>query len=136
MKQTLISNVIQEMLNILDNEQLKTLEMVLSQSLEEFDLKKSGKKVNPTIENKYVIDKFIEAKGIEGCSKKTISYYQSTVTKALAEMGINFSRITTDDLTLDLSKSRTTAADPDSIPVDKAYSTHFFRQNYNKCSST
>ena len=40
------------------------------------------------------------------------------------------------NLTLDLSKSRTTAAVPDSLPVDKAYSTHFFGQNYNKCSST
>ena len=48
--------------------------------------------------NEEYVQKFIAAKKIEGCSKRTISYYLSTIKNALNHVKKSVKHITTDDL--------------------------------------
>jgi len=48
--------------------------------------------------NYQVIQKFIASKRVEGCSEKTLSYYSSTISKALVSIGKSAVDICTDDL--------------------------------------
>ena len=45
-----------------------------------------------------LLDRFIAAKRIEGCSKKTLDYYQSTIKAMLSTLDKHTCRITTEDL--------------------------------------
>ena len=46
----------------------------------------------------YVVDKFIAAKEIEGCSERTIKYYKVTVEHMLNRIPTEVRKITTDDI--------------------------------------
>ena len=43
---------------------------------------------------------YIAAKRVEGCSEKTLHYYEASITNALASIGKPVKQITTDDLRL------------------------------------
>ena len=45
-----------------------------------------------------LIDNFLSAKRVEGCSDKSIHYYRSTLNNAIRKIGKNVRHITTDDL--------------------------------------
>ena len=45
-----------------------------------------------------LLESFLEAKKVEGCSRKTIAYYESTLTKMIDEIALPPTAITTDDL--------------------------------------
>ncbi len=81
----LINEIEQAMLNVLDNEQLSQLRKVLDYTHTESN-------------NQTLIDNFIAAKKVEGCSDKSISYYKSTIINALVKIEKEVVHITTDDL--------------------------------------
>lgn len=94
MKKTIMNEVLQRMLAYLDNAQLDqlktTLDSVLSkyEVAEELDLKSNAE----------LMGKFVEAKRIEGCSEKTLNYYQKTITDMVSAIGREVMHITTEDL--------------------------------------
>jgi site-specific recombinase XerD len=45
-----------------------------------------------------IVEKFLAAKRVEGCSDKSMHYYQSTLNNALRKVGKDVKHITTDDL--------------------------------------
>lgn len=98
MKQQFILDVTQSLLPILDNFQLKQLEKVLERALQKYTLSEEKEVEMEEIENEVILEKFVDAKRVEGCSEKTIKYYHSTLLKALNTINLNYSRITTDDL--------------------------------------
>lgn len=67
------------MLPHLNAAQNRQLEMVLSHCL--FD--ESALARNPVEQNDSYLDRFLSAKRLEGCSERTISYYESTIRKLL-----------------------------------------------------
>lgn len=48
--------------------------------------------------NETLVDAFISAKSIEGCSEKTLRYYRSTINKLLIDVGKAIATITTNDI--------------------------------------
>lgn len=96
MKDQLILEVQRRMLSHLNNEQLQKLQIVLRQCLQEVEITAAeqdspAEEVNPT-------DAFISAKRIEGCSEKTLAYYQKTIEAMVTGIGKIPQQITTDDL--------------------------------------
>ena len=85
----LIENIIQRMLPVLDNAQLKHLQIVLNEELE---------KQNPKLEKTDLLEVFLAAKRIEGCSEKTINYYRKTIIKMQNAVKKPILNITTEDL--------------------------------------
>ena len=97
MKQKLISEVMQQMLPYLDNAQLSRLKQVMEQTLFYFDVVDSAEKPEANNSNK-LIAMFIAAKRIEGCSEKTLSYYQTTINTMVITLGKSVQHILTEDL--------------------------------------
>ena len=97
MKNELITEVIQLMLPVLNNAQLKQLKQVMEQTL--FHYVVSGVETKPEEnDSNELIAKFIAAKRIEGCSEKTLKYYQTTIDAMAASLNKNVRHILTEDL--------------------------------------
>ena len=97
MKQQIISEVMQQMLPHLDNAQMRQLQKVLEKALFGCEIiAQIGKK--DTDDNPKLIDAFVSAKRIEGCSKKTLKYYRTTIEMMVASTDKGIRHIQTEDL--------------------------------------
>ena len=96
----MIDNLINEielaMLNVLDNEQLSQLRKVLNYTFRNVSV--TEKTTQHESSNEVLIESFIAAKKVEGCSSKSLSYYKSTIINALVKIQKEVIHITTDDL--------------------------------------
>lgn len=93
------------MLLSLDNSQLEHLQLVLEEKLADVEITTTDKSSVKIIENENETLKasFISAKRIEGCSEKTLAYYESTISVTLSQINKNIKQLTTDDLRLYLT---------------------------------
>lgn len=98
MKEKLITDIEQGMLRFLDNGQMEELHKLLIHCFNNFDVKELSEKPDNIQENKGLMNAFFAAKRIEGCSEKTILYYQNTIEAALSAISKAIKHITTDDL--------------------------------------
>ena len=100
MKSKLIKLIKTKMKPILDENQTVELENILISVLNNYNI--SEKVLNPSKlesnENQVLLDNFLSAKRVEGCSERTITYYRTTIFKMLDEVGLKIEDITTDDL--------------------------------------
>ena len=97
MKQQIVIDVMQQMLPYLDNEQMKQLQKVLEYTLFNCEITKT-KKEESTNDNLKLMDAFVSAKRIEGCSEKTLKYYHTTIKAMVDSIDKNVRRIQTEDL--------------------------------------
>jgi site-specific recombinase XerD len=100
MKEELMNKIIQGMLLFLDNAQMGHLLEVLNYALFGYEVKKSDGIEHEDIEqeNIKILDAFISAKNIEGCSEKSLKYYRTTIEAMLATIGKGVLHVTTEDL--------------------------------------
>lgn len=100
MKNELIKEVEQSMLRYLDNAQMELLHQVLVRCTDKVVISKGDGTNDYFFEfsNNELVEKFIAAKKIEGCSDKTIRYYQTTINKMFETITIHTTQLTTDDL--------------------------------------
>lgn len=99
MKDKLITQIQANMASMLNSAQLEELRRVLTNELHRVEITK--KKVTEPLEaeeNGGLLDVFIAAKRIEGCSEKSLKYYDSTVRQMLDGVGKFVREICTDDL--------------------------------------
>ena len=96
MKENLIKDVIQGMLPYLNNAQAEKLQAVLQHSLYGYEV--TLKENIDNIEKIDLVAMFLSAKRIEGCSEKSLTYYQSTIEEMLKELQKGIKCITTDDI--------------------------------------
>lgn len=106
MNETLMRDVVQGMLPFLDNAQLEELQYVLRQALQGKTVVENDPMDDEQrgMENKRLIDLFIAAKRVEGCSEKSLKYYSVTISTMLQEVGKEIRHILTDDLRLYLTE--------------------------------
>lgn len=97
MKSQIKTEIIQSMLKILDNAQIKQLKNVLDTVLGKVNISEAKCITDESDNDKYIMD-FLAAKRIEGCSEKTISYYSKTINTVLDRLHKNIKHITTEDL--------------------------------------
>ena len=97
MKQKLTTEIMQQMLLYLDNAQLKQLRQVLEQTLYYYEVTDMEVKLEEDDSND-LITMFVAAKRIEGCSEKTLKYYQTTIDALVVSLGKNVRHILTEDL--------------------------------------
>lgn len=96
MKEQLITEIQRRMLPYLNNEQLLHLKNILTNTMQEVAVTYEAS--TPTANGKDALGSFLTAKRIEGCSEKTLSYYQKTIEAMLSNIGKTAQQITTDDL--------------------------------------
>ena len=97
MKTTLITTIEQAMLKKLDNAQLQALHEVLVQAFKGVSVTAVAN-ADKAPDNTEILEEFLSAKRIEGCSEKSLNYYRKTITAALDSIGKGIKHITTDDL--------------------------------------
>lgn len=85
-------NIINEMAEYLNIAQIKKLQEVLLRHLINSEVEKSN------VSNLEYLQMFIDAKRIEGCSDRTLGYYQVTVEHLLKTVDVEVRKMTTDDL--------------------------------------
>lgn len=98
MKEQFINTVMLQMLKLLDNQQLKALKEVMEVALASCDIVENSLSTEKLSDNEQWISAFIAAKKVEGCSLKTLVYYESTIVKMLNGIKKSVGNITTDDL--------------------------------------
>lgn len=91
MDQEVINEVLCQMMPHLSNDQVVLLKNVL-----EGAMLKSGAVSEQTDE--MLVESFIAAKRLEGCSERTLIFYKNTIEKMLSAIEKNIKAITTDDL--------------------------------------
>ena len=96
MKQNLINDVIQEMIPFLNNAQAEKLQTVLQHILFNYEIVESENKDNDSEQN--LVELFLSAKRIEGCSEKSLKYYNATIRALLDGVGKPIKHIQTDDI--------------------------------------
>lgn len=97
MKDSIANSIIQQMLPVLDNAQLKQLKKAIENTLSAYDVVKNEEK-QPFAKDEHIVEKFISAKRVEGCSEKSLQYYKSTIIIMLNGVKKPIIHITTDDL--------------------------------------
>ena len=95
MKEELINQIQIQMLPFLNNAQLKMLQSVLEHAFYGISVTNEGS--TATISENSVAA-FVAAKRIEGCSEKTLAYYQNTIQAMISGIGKAAQQITTEDL--------------------------------------
>lgn len=96
MKQKLITAVVQDMLPYLNNAQTEKLQEVLLHTLWDYDISLSDGKAEEREQDLLAL--FIAAKRIEGCSEKSLKYYQATIQAVLDGIGKPIKEIVTEDI--------------------------------------
>ncbi len=96
MKQNLMNEVIQGMLPFLNNGQMERLQEVLQHTL--FNYKVVECDNNKELAEQNLVELFLAAKRIEGCSEKSLKYYESTILALLDDLGKDVKHIVTDDI--------------------------------------
>ena len=96
MKDNLIKDVIQEMLPYLNNAQNKKLQEMLQYVLVKYKVTKTQDKIKETEQD--FIKLFLSAKRIEGCSEKSLKYYQATIETMVNDLQKEVKHIVTDDI--------------------------------------
>lgn len=97
MKEELMAEIMQKMLPYLDNAQLKQLRQIMEHTLFHYDVSSNTTKTEENDDGS-LIATFIAAKRIEGCSEKTLKYYQTTIEAMVSSIGKNICHIFTEDL--------------------------------------
>lgn len=100
MKTRVISYILKKMKPFLNSNQSDFLKDVLDDSLASFDLieRKISSDTDFREYNFNLLNLFLSAKEVEGCSNKTIVYYRSTIERMLKSIDKNIVTILTDDL--------------------------------------
>lgn len=96
MKQKLIQTVVTDMLSYLNNAQTEKLQEVLLHALWDYDISLSDGKTKEQEQDLLAL--FLAAKRIEGCSEKSLKYYQATTQAMLDGIGKPIKEIVTEDI--------------------------------------
>lgn len=100
MKNEIISEISRKMLPYLDNAQMERLQDVLVHCLWGVQIQASEENIEPqpAETNEDLLNMFISAKRVEGCSNKTLRYYETSLLRLFKEINIHVTHIRTDDL--------------------------------------
>lgn len=99
MKGKILRTIIEKIDCIVTIEQIKIITEIIENELSMYEIKK--KKNDEEIkmrENSHLVAVFLSAKKIEGCSEKTIHYYQSSIEKLLSSISKEVRDINTNDI--------------------------------------
>lgn len=99
MKETVIKNIVNGMQGMLTQEQLECLGVVVRKALSACEVVETrGAELQQGKDNAALLDVFISAKKIEGCSEKTLQYYKSSIEKLVMAVGKSVCETNTNDI--------------------------------------
>lgn len=104
MKNQLISEITRQMIPYLDNAQMEQLQNVLQHALWGVQIAADeGVQQFYRETNTESLDMFLSAKRVEGCSEKTLRYYETSIRRLFVEVDCHVTQMQTDNLRTYLS---------------------------------
>ena len=97
MKEIIKNEVLQSMIHLLRDDQYEKLKEVLDRVLVNYKIEEIKDELNGE-DNQHYVESFLSSKRLEGCSEKTLHYYESTIQIVLNPIQKHVKHITTDDL--------------------------------------
>ena len=104
MKRKIITEIIENLKEDFHDNELEVIEKVICDALRDreiIDVVRSQPQ-----SNEEALQAFLAAKSIEGCSKRSISFYQSTLEKMFVNVTKTYYSVTTEDIRMYLSQHR------------------------------
>ena len=99
MKEELTKEILEEMDGILNLEQLDLLRFALQSVLEEYNIERPIADCELVLKDKeLLLNAFLSAKKVEGCSEKTLDYYRTTLHRMLVTIDKGITQILTNDV--------------------------------------
>ena len=109
MKETFLSAVIHRLESNFTAEQIAMVAEIVEDELSKYEISKQASDDELRMrENSQLVGIFLSAKRIEGCSEKTIHYYQSSIEKLLTAIKKEVCNITTNDIRCYLAEQQDT----------------------------
>ena len=96
MRQRITNDVVQQMLPYLNNAQIEKLQDVMEHILWNYDIAPADREKQEQEQNYLTL--FLQAKRVEGCSEKSLKYYEKTIQKMLNGVGKTVKEIVTEDI--------------------------------------
>ena len=97
MKEIIKNEVLQSMIHLLRDDQYEKLKEVLDRVLVNYKIEEIKDELNGE-DNQHYVESFLSSKRLEGCSEKTLHYYESTIQIVLNTIQKHVKHVTTDDL--------------------------------------
>lgn len=97
MKEIIKNEILQNMIHQLKDEQYEKLKEVLDMILVNYKIEEIKDELNGE-GNQHYVESFLSSKRLEGCSEKTLHYYESTIQILLNKVQKHVKHVTTDDL--------------------------------------
>lgn len=105
MKTHVINTILSKLQETFPAEAIIKIQKTIEAELDGFDLTISTTEIEKSHKaNQELLDSFISAKRIEGCSEKTLTYYHNTITTWLKDISKDIAEITTNDIRSYLSE--------------------------------
>lgn len=127
MKNQLISEITRQMIPYLDNAQMEQLQNVLQHALWNVQItaNEDGAQQPDKETNAELLDMFLSAKRVEGCSEKTLRYYETSIRRLFEAVDSHVTHMQTDDLRGYLSDyQQQTQCSKGNIDIEGRKSTH------------
>lgn len=95
----ILNDIVSEIKDVLNDEQMMQVSSSIKDVLAKYEInKKTSNEERREKENTELLETFLSAKKIEGCSDKTIHYYQSSIVKLLKGLSKCIKEISTNDI--------------------------------------
>ena len=95
----ILNDIVSGIKDVLSDEQMKQVSSSIKDVLAKYEInKKASNEERREKENNELLEAFLSAKKIEGCSDKTIHYYQSSIVKLLKGISKCIKEICTNDI--------------------------------------
>lgn len=95
----ILNDIVSGIKDVLSDEQMKQVSISIKDVLAKYEInKKANDEERREKENTELLETFLSAKKIEGCSDKTIHYYQSSIVKLLKGLSKSIKEICTNDI--------------------------------------
>lgn len=99
MKSKIIANIIQQISEVVPEPQLTKIQSIIEDELKNVSFSSSqNAQMAIRKSNEQLLSAFISAKRIEGCSEKTLKYYENTIASWLEENDKAIADVTTNDI--------------------------------------
>ena len=99
MKEKFIQEISNAMAELLDIEQIAALNGVLLQVVSKYTISSDDEKTHESsASNDRLLEMFLSAKQVEGCSVKSAKYYEATIKQLFKKMSKRVVNYTTDDI--------------------------------------
>ena len=97
-REDILNDIVSGLKDALSDEQIKLVSGSIKDALSKYEINKKGIDNRTEKENNELLEAFLSAKKIEGCSDKTIHYYQSSIVKLLKGISKCIKEICTNDI--------------------------------------